>query len=856
MNIQNDNAEAYWIDYLQEAKELNFPAFIDDVPSGFIRSVEVEVGKENMRLIRESASQKDLNVLKLFMGAFGIVLSRYTQQSDVLVAMPPMKLAGIDIARCGTLYCRLTAENNLPVAEYFNRLHESVNDAYLNCEYNEPVFLENYTHHSKNSRIALEGAAFNYHNLHEQGAWLKDHRLIFELIEGDAAVIRVRSIFSFLPEQLLINMAESLLYVVLHLPEIKAGHIKDCQIFPSEQSIAWVRQFEKNTRSYAENITVVDLFLQQATRHPDKSAIIDGPITLTYYQLEELSGRISGFITRLPEPKGPLIIGVMVERSHMLVAAVLGILRAGAAYVPIDRDYPEERIRDILQDTGCPVVFTSGDDPTYCIEGCEFVSIDRVPGLPKSGFPAANGLPISGSPAANALPKSGFPAPGDLAYIIYSSGTTGKPKGIMIEHAAILNLLFWYNERYAINENTRIVQLTNITIDIAFQEIFSSLINGLTLYIPSEEERHNKERFIDFLTRHRINFIQLIPDLLSEYLADIPRLTFLDTVLCGGDKLSDPLKDEVTKKGYTLYNIYGQTETAVDTVAALCSFGKPMHFNEFVPNYHVLILDEQGHLCPEFMPGEIVTGGRGLARGYLNQPALTAQKFIEHPLLKGQKAYKTGDMARRLPDGSIELLGRTDDQVKILGYRIEPGEIEKALESHPNLQKAVVIAFEKDNEKQLAAYYTANTEVETKEIRGFLLQRLPAYMIPHHFIRLEKLPLTSIGKVDRKALSNPVVEKAKNYRGATGAISEKLVEIWSEVLKLSPSVISIDSNFFELGGQSLKVIRVLTAIEKEFNVKIHLTTFFTKPTIAELEECILMDSLSKKGTTTAKKITI
>jgi non-ribosomal peptide synthetase component F len=310
----------------------------------------------------------------------------------------------------------------------------------------------------------------------------------------------------------------------------------------------------------------------------------------------------------------------------------------------------EERIRDIAKDANCPLIFTDSKDVSINIEGCEFVQLSTLP-------------------AADKEVSLRLPSPGDLAYVMYSSGTTGKPKGIMIEHRAIMNLLFWYNEHYNINEDTRIVQLTNIVIDIAFQEIFSALINGLTLYVPSKQVSQDRQKFVEYLNTNRINFIQLIPDTLSEYLLDSPKLKYLDRILCGGDKLSDNLRDAIVAKGYTLYNVYGQTETAIDTVGAVCERGAAMSFNEFVPNYDVLIMDEYGNACAEYLPGEIWTGGIGLARGYLNQPALTGQKFVEHPYKPGQRIYRTLDRARRLPEGSIELLGRKDDQTKLRGFR-------------------------------------------------------------------------------------------------------------------------------------------------------------------------------------------
>lgn len=836
MNTQTYTTADYWLDNLLDAEELRFPVFSSEKVQERI-VVETPVAPEDLQTIKEIAGNKELNVLKLFIGALGILLHRYTEQNDVVIAMPPMLLPDVDELNCGTLYCRLALHDNMTGKQLLDAVHEAVSNAYANREYDEDAFRNGYSMKREGNLLPVSGAAFNYHSLNAQGYWLNDHLLVFQLIEeGSSATLRVTSRYGTVPQPLLHNMAESLVLLVKNFPANKHKQPNQCNIVPPHKLVAWQKQFDQNTRSYPD-VTVIDLFLQQVKNAPDKIALIGENTSLTYAELNALSMRISSYIASKQLNTRDLLIGVMAERSYMLVATVLGILRAGAAYVPVESDYPEERIRDIAKDANCPLIFTDSKDISFSIEGCEFVQLDT--------------LPAAGDTASLRLP-----APGDLAYVMYSSGTTGKPKGIMIEHTAIMNLLFWYNEHYNINEDTRIVQLTNIVIDIAFQEIFSALINGLTLYIPSKQESQDRHTFVEYLNRHRINFIQLIPDTLSEYLLDVPKLKYLDRILCGGDKLSDSLKDAIVTKGYTLYNVYGQTETAIDTVGAVCKHGTPMSFNEFVPNYEVLIMDEHGNACAEYLPGEIWTAGIGLARGYLNQPVLTEQKFVEHPYKPGQRIYRTLDRARRLPDGSIELLGRKDHQVKLRGFRIEPGEIESALETHPGIDAAVVHPWAKGEEKELAAYFVSAAALSATDLRSYLMDRLPAYMIPQHFIQLDKLPLSSSGKIDRKLLPAPTLKKAADYIAPSNATQETLAKIWAEVLDIDKGVVGINSNFFELGGHSLKAVRVISAIEKEFDTRIQLATFFMKPTISELEQNILMTSVARKARTGVNKITI
>jgi amino acid adenylation domain-containing protein len=794
MNQVIDVTAEGWLDSLADVAELRLPVLSGANTTGTC-VVQLPVSQEQVQQIRKIAGDKDLNVFKLFMGGLGILLWRYAAQNELVISMSPMLLPGVDADTSGTWHCKLNLQADVEVRNFFSQVHEAISDAYENADYDEAEL---------SSYETLKTVGFHYDRLNAQGSWLDAHQLVFEFAEGERPALSCTSRNAMYPEKMLLNMLESLLMLVLEFPQNKEKPLGACNIVPTSQ----LHSSEGNTRDYPKDVTVVDLFLRHATQAPAKAAIIFDDKEVTYRQLDELSAGIAAYVINNAPQRKDLLIGIMMERTPMLVAAVIGILRAGAAYVPIDKNYPNDRIQDILHDAACPLVFTD-----EVMDDERFININTIPSGNAQRLPAVN----------------------DLAYIIYSSGTTGKPKGIMMEHGAIMNLLFWYNERYNINEETRIVQLTNIVIDIAFQEIFSALINGLTLYIPLKQESQDKQAFIDYLNRHRINFIQLIPDMLSEYLAAIPKLPHLLQILCGGDKLSDSLKDVIASKGYGLYNIYGQTETAIDTVGAVCRAGEPMHFNEFVPHYDVLIMDEYGNVCPEFLAGEIYTGGDGLARGYLNQPQLTAQKFIEHPLKPGQRIYRTGDIARRLPDGSLELMGRKDDQVKIRGFRVELAEVENALRNHPLVDAAVVLALQKEQDKQLVAYMVCDANLSAATVRAYLSQTLPAYMLPAHFVQLDKLPLTPSGKVDRRKLPDPEgigMETGAPYVAPQNELEAGMAKIWQELL--GKERIGIKDGFFESGGDSIKVLRLMSELKKELNVHISFADIYQHNTIENI----------------------
>ncbi|MFD2784203.1 amino acid adenylation domain-containing protein, partial [Hymenobacter rubripertinctus] len=810
----------YWIEHLQDAKALRLPGVSAPADvAAEASTVSLPVSPADAAAIRRIAGDKDLNVLKLFLSGLTTVLWKYSHQDELLVSLPPLALPGNEGVPSGPLHCRLHLGGQTLIHELLGQVHETLNTAHKHRHYDEAALNQEYVRRT-GSLAPLRGVGLSYSRLREPGTWLTEHELLVEIVEQAETCISISCRSGAYPAAMLRDMAESLLQVVLGLSMNKNKALAACDVIPPHKLAAWSTRFENNTRPYPQHVTVIDLFLESVARHPGKTALVYGETVLTYAELAAQAEEIAAMVTAQTGGPGALV-GVLMDRSALLVATITGILWAGAAYVPIDKEYPAERVRDIVADANLTLILTDADDVVSELPGCQLVNL--------AGIGARVG------PIALALPR-----PTDLAYVIYSSGTTGKPKGIMIEHAAIMNLLFWYNERYAITDDTRIVQLTKSVIDIAFQEIYSALMNGLTLYVPIKEESQDKDSFLGYLRKYRINFIQVIPDTLAEYFLDSPRLDFLDYLLCGGDRLTESLKDAILAKGYTLFNVYGQTETAIDTVGALCQPGTVTRFDEFVPNYDLLIVDEYGLPCPDFVTGEICTGGSGLARGYLNQPALTADKFVGHPLKPGQRLYRTGDLARRLPEGSIELMGRQDDQLKIRGQRVELSEIEFVLHEHPEIADAVLKVNESGGEKQIHAFLVSRAATGRSAgefvvtIQAYLLDKLPAYMIPVRYHVLDKLPLTANGKVDKKRLSTadsgwtPGVQE---YVGPRNETEATLIGLWQQLL--GRETIGVKDNFFDLGGHSLKAMRLISQIRKAFEVKMELKKLFAFPVLED-----------------------
>ncbi|SKA48771.1 amino acid adenylation domain-containing protein, partial [Chitinophaga eiseniae] len=811
--------ENYWLKRLEHIQVPDWPYTSPDTVTV---TFTVPVPPAVMQAMQAVAGNSSVNMLKLLLGGLGVVLWKYTGLQHAAIALPPLALPGENADDNSTLYCVLHLYATLQVPALLEQVHEALNDAHLHAGYNETTFRDAFRA-ANNDRLLAGNVALSYDGLTAPDNWLHEHQLHFEF-NAAASHIKVNARNLPLPEKMLRNMAESLLFVAASFSANKEKSIAQCATEPPQSLHAWMARFNDHRRQYATGLTVVDLFLQQALEHPENTALVFGDTVYSYGGLDEWSARIAAYILQHTSRSQPLFIGVMMHRSAALVAAVLGILRAGAAYVPIDPAYPADRKKSIVADTQCPLIITDDDASATGIEICSIVNIATVTAVT----------------AARPLPQV---VPADVAYVIFSSGTTGKPKGIMIQHQAILNLLYWYNERYDLAAGAKIAQLTNIAVDIAFQEIFSSLMNGLPLYIPRQEEQQDRHVFVEWLKHHEISFIQLIPDMLATYLQDIPRITTLKQILCGGDKLSESLKDEIVSKGYTLYNIYGQTETAIDTVGAICRYGEPMCFNDYVPNYDVYILDEHGHLCPEYVAGEICTGGQGLALGYLHNPVLTAERFIAHPFEPGRRLYRTGDRARRMPDGSILLLGREDEQVKIRGYRIELGEIEGLLQRFPGIDNAAVIVKEDSTgEKQLAAFLAGSGQLDIQACRAYVKEHLPSYMLPDHFLQLDKLPLTDTGKIDRKRLAAYEGMKPSPSTGYVAPRNEteaQLADMWQQVI--GKEKVGVTDDFFDLGGHSLKVTRLGSLIRKTFGVAVSLKDLFVH-SVLEAQAALIAES--------------
>jgi amino acid adenylation domain-containing protein len=581
-----------------------------------------------------------------------------------------------------------------------------------------------------------------------------------------------------------------------------------------------------NTQTdYPKDKCIHQLFEAQVERTPNAIAVVFEDQQLTYHELNCRANQLAHHLQSLDvEPE--VLVGICVERSLEMVVGLLAILKAGSAYVPLSPSYPKERLAFMLADAEVPILLTQ----EKLVENLPEHQAQIVC-LETENFSKEN-------PISEVTPEN-------LAYVIYTSGSTGKPKGVLIPHQGLLNLVFWHQQAFNVTEKDKSTQLASLAFDAHVWELWPYLSAGASIYLLRNETLKSPVALQKWLIENKIT-LSFIPTPLVEELLRLkwPKNLALRMMLTGGDQLHHFPPTELS-----LVNNYGPTENTVVTTSGLViknSANQLPHIGRPIANTQIYLLDKHQRLVPIGMTGELHISGASLARGYLNRPDLTAEKFIKNPFSEepGSRLYKTGDLARYLPDGNIEYLGRLDNQVKIRGFRIELGEIETVLLQHAAVQQAIVIVWEvHQDDKRLAAYIIPNRKPAPtpSELHHFLKKQLPDYMVPTAFIMLEKLPLTPNGKIDRNALPDP--EKRyinKELIPPRTPIEQLLTTIWAEVL--GGEQVGVHDDFFELGGHSLLATQILSRLRERFGVEISLAELFETPTIAGLAQYLNNDS--------------
>jgi amino acid adenylation domain-containing protein len=800
--------------------------------------------------LKRLSQQQGVSLFMTLLSTFSLLLSRYCRQNDVCVGSP---IAGRTHSQTediigffvNTLVLRCQIQPQLSFVELLRQTRQTCLEAYAHQDIpfemlveqlqptrslsHSPLFQvmlvlqNNDTQELSLPGLEITALAQDYPiakfdltlNVQEQNGelyclWEYATDLFYE-----QTIFRMADHFEVLLTAIVDNPAQSLGQLpMLTEPEIK-------------QLLAW----NDTATDYPSEKTIVELFEQQVSKTPFSIAVVFEEQQLTYQQLNDKANQLAHYLVVALKPKAELpdnpLIAIAIKRSFSMIIGLLGILKAGGAYVPIDPSYPAARIRYMLEDSAAPLLLTQThlkaqlpalECVVVCLDEAEFAS-----------QPTTN-LAIGRSPT-------------DLAYVIYTSGSTGKPKGVSIPHHAVVRLV--KNTHYALlNSEQTFLQYAPISFDAATFEIWGALLNSAKLVVMPAEQK-SLESLATLLPLENISILWLTSRLFNVMLEEHPAsLRRVKQLLTGGEALSVShiLKALRLLPDTQLINGYGPTE---NTTFTCCYTMTDRDDNNSIPigrpiaNTQVFLVDKNHQPVPVGIVGELVTSGAGLARGYLNRPELTAEKFLEVELFgKTERIYKTGDLARWLPDGNLEYLGRIDFQVKLRGFRIELGEIEAVLSQHEAVKEAVVILYEADDNKRLVAYFTTDSATNdfVVAVKDWLKARLPDCMIPSQFMVLDKLPLTPNGKIDRNALPAPDATTTTSTEKTLprDATELQLLSVWETVLDVHP--LGIHDNFFELGGHSLLAVKLMSHIQQQCGKRLPVSALFQSPTVATLAQ--------------------
>ncbi len=796
--------------------------------------------------LKRLADQSGVSQYMLLMAAFAVLLTRYSGQRDVVMGSPSANRSRIEVEPLigffvNTLVMRLVLAPDQAFAEFLAHTRNIALEAYANHEVSFEQLVEELRPQRNLSYSPLFQVMFSMQNTpsvtpaldllevteiasrqvvskYDLTLAITDRNGVLEAsfeyntdLFDRETVTQLGAHYSNLLEGIAADPNQS----VDRLPLLAAKEVE-------RMSVEWNR----TAATYSGSMSLHGLFEAQARRTPEAIAVQFQDEKLSYQVLDERADQLAAHLRDAGLRPGTLA-AMCVERSPDMLIALLAILKTGSAYVPLDRNYPQERIRFVLDDACVCLLVTQA----RCLSGlpavgCNIFVLDRdnVAARPIAAPVSANG-PITGDDA--------------LAYVIYTSGSTGKPKGVMVGHRAAVNFLYAMREAPGICAEDILLAVTTISFDIAVLELFLPLSVGARIVIADEATTRDASELIKTIAAQQVTLMQATPATWRMLLAIGWEGASGMKILCGGEALNSALAGQLLACCGELWNMYGPTETTVwsavqrvteaDLLHSTIPIGRP------IANTRMLILDGRMNLQPVGVTGELFIGGDGLASGYLDRPELTLERFLADPFMPGQRLYRTGDLARYLRDGRIEFLGRSDQQVKVRGFRVELGELEHVLARQSGVQAcAAVLDRDSSGDARMVAYYSGE-KLGANELRCAMLEVLPDYMVPSLFVHIQAMPLTPNGKVDRLALRLPDDARAQGQEehiGFRDNMEMSLVHIWEEVLEMRP--IGIRDNFFDLGGHSIIAVRLMAKIAHRFGRHLPLASLFQGATVESM----------------------
>ncbi|MEH2026224.1 amino acid adenylation domain-containing protein [Nostoc sp.] len=802
------------------------------------RSEFLKLNQDLTQKLKRLSQESGTTLFMTLLTAFTLLLSRYSGQEDIIVGSAIANrnrreteaLIGFFV---NTLALRTNLQGNPTFLELLERVKQVTLDGYDHQDLPFEKLVDELGLERSLSHHPLFQVAFGLQNETQQQLEINGLTLTRFTWENTTTLFDLSLIFRETPQGLTgeweyasdLFAAKTIQKMAEHFAVLLEGIVDNPQQtintlpLSAEDERQQIQVWNQTQTDYPLNQTLVDLFETQVAKNPDNLALVFESQSLTYQQLNQKANQLADYLIQNHQIKPDTLIGICVERSLEMIIGVLGILKAGAAYVPIDPNYPKDRVEFMLEDSGTSVLLTQSHLK-------EQLPLDKL----KHQIICLDRETFNSALTDNPNPQS---KPDNLAYIIYTSGSTGRPKGVMIEHRAIVNLALAWAETFQVQHHSRWLQFGSFSFDLSIGEIATALCAGACLYLANKETLLPSQALVDLLRDRKISHFTLSPSALSV----LPQASLpdLQAVIVGGEACAAELVAQWgTKRRF--FNCYGPTESTVIASISSCEpNGKKPSIGQPLSNIRIYILDAHNQPLPPGIPGELCIAGVGLARGYLNRPDFTAERFIEVELFgKTERIYKTGDLARWNYDGNLEYLSRIDDQVKLRGFRIELGEIESLLLQHSLVKEAVVILYETDNNPKLIAYVTAVEKSVNLwgQLKDYLKIRLPNYMVPSQIMVLDQLPLTSNGKLDRRALPTPDTATSTNFEMPVTPTEELLASLWQTLLKAQS--VGRRDNFFELGGHSLLATQLVARIRDTFGVEVAVRKVFEQSVLSEL----------------------
>ncbi|WP_198299662.1 non-ribosomal peptide synthetase [Tumebacillus avium] len=816
--------------------------------------VQFSLSKGLLSRLREVGNAEDATLFMVLMAAYQTLLHRYSGQDDILIGSPiagrtRREVEGLIGIFINMLAMRTDLSGNPSFAELLGRVRTTALEAYAHGDVPFDKLVAELQPHRDVQQSPLFRAVFGYVNAKQQQLLLPGLTLTtlpvdnagakfdlsLNLIPDGAGLTALLEYNADLFEHAAIErMAGHYSKLLESIAENAAQRLSGLELLCREERQELLALGRDTEAAYPRDAALPELFAEQVRHAPGRVAIVHGDVQVTYADLNARANSLAHRLCKGGVKSGDLV-GLHLADALQMVTAMLAVVKAGAAYVPLDPSYPEERLAFMVRDTGLRVLVTA-QDMTPAWVWVEQIRLD------------AEAEQIAAEPDCDPEVASSADS---LVYVIYTSGSTGQPKGVAVPQRGVVRLV--RNTNYvSFAEGDRIAQVSNMSFDAATFEIWGALLNGLTLVLIPKHKVLAPVEFAAALQEQKVTTLFITTALFHQMAALVPAaFGGLKHLLVGGEALDPKWVRAVlaASRPKRMCNIYGPTEGTtystfyeIETVSELQA---SIPIGKALANTTLYVLDAERCLTPQGMPGELYIGGDGLAAGYLNRPELTAERFVQNPFADGELLYKTGDLVRWLPDGNLEYIGRIDQQVKVRGFRIELDEIAGVINQHPHVQKAVVTL----REQRLAAYAVpkAGEELTRGDLRHFLKAKLPDYMVPSAFVVLDELPLTPNGKINRDALPAPEVLHAAEagYVPPRDRIEWELAELWEHLLHTRP--VGVLDDFFAIGGESLKAVSLMAAIRERFGKDLPLSALFQHPTVAALAEQVRQEANAANG---------